>query len=108
MPSRSTSIKITGNVTEALAAMDRLGLKVEETAKETEPKLGEWIVGDDIRVIVPKVAGGGPPQNPRFPNGMDFYWRLVKADVTIPDAGLPTVTYTLNMPPYSTPQRPPQ
>lgn len=40
MPSRSTSIKITGNVTEALAAMDKLGLKVEETAAKTESKLG--------------------------------------------------------------------
>jgi TP901 family phage tail tape measure protein len=35
-----TSIKISGNVTEALAALDALGIKAGETAAETESKLG--------------------------------------------------------------------
>ena len=36
----TTSIRITGNVTEALAALDHLGLKTEEVARKTEDKLG--------------------------------------------------------------------
>ncbi len=40
MAGRTTAIKITGNVTEALAALEALGIKSEETAKKTEASLG--------------------------------------------------------------------
>jgi hypothetical protein len=73
-----------------------------------EPAIGEWIVGDDVRMLVAKTLGAGPPPNPRFPAGMDFYWRITRADVTVPAEGIPTVAFTFNMPPSSTPQRPPQ
>ncbi len=63
------------------------------------PSFGEYIVGDDIRLIVPKVAGAGMKQNPRFPNGMDAYWRIVQVDVTIADEGLSTAKLTLDIPP---------
>jgi len=69
--------------------------------------LGDFTIGDDVRVIVPKAAAGEVPPDPRFPNGMDFYWRIVRADCTIPTEGLPTMQLTLNIPPSSTPQRPP-
>jgi hypothetical protein len=71
------------------------------------PPIGSWIVGDDVRVIVPKRAGGGPPTSPRFPNGLDVYLRMVKATVTIPDAGLPTTLFEFNLPPSQLPQAPP-
>lgn len=38
--SRTTSIKITGNPTEAIAALDRLGIRAEEVGKQTEHALG--------------------------------------------------------------------
>lgn len=69
------------------------------------PKLGQWIVGDDVRVVVPKMSG--IPANPRFPNGLDFYFRITQAQVTVSDDGLPLTQFTLAMPPSSTPQRPP-
>lgn len=40
MPSHVAQIKITGNVTEAIAALDRLGIRTAEVGKETEEKLG--------------------------------------------------------------------
>lgn len=101
-----------------------------------EPAIGEWIVGDDLRLIVPSATGeyvtsgtypgsstfpgssttpgtvvkpaNGSPADPRFPSGMDFYWRIVQADCVIPSEGIPTVVYTFNAPPSSTPQQPPQ
>lgn len=103
----------------------------------SEPALGEWIVGDDIRVLIPPSAAvsanvtqpfdnslpfdnqlafnppiltsnQGRPANPRFPNGMDFYWRITKASCTPGDQGIGTTQFTFNMPPSTSPQRPPQ
>ncbi|MGH9121413.1 MAG: hypothetical protein ACRDYC_05635 [Acidimicrobiales bacterium] len=64
-------------------------------------KLSDFIVGDDMRLVVPK-------GNPRFPNGMDFYWRNTRADVTVLEQGVSTMTLTFQMPPSETPQYPPQ
>lgn len=70
------------------------------------PKLGDYITGDDVRVLVAP-ASQGVPANPRFPNGLDFYWRITEYEVTIADQGLSTVKLTLNLPPYNTPLAPP-
>lgn len=70
--------------------------------------IGDFELGDDIRVIIPKQAGGGPGTCPRFPNGMDMYWRITQVEVEIPDEGLPTMALTMQLPPASTPERPPQ
>ena len=72
-----------------------------------DPPIGSWIVGDDIRVIVPARDALQVPTNPRFPGGLDTFFRIVRADITIGDDGLSTVAFTLNMPPSSSPQRPP-
>lgn len=69
------------------------------------PQLGQWIVGDDMRLVIPKTSM--LPKNPRFPTGLDFYFRAVQATVTIADEGLSTVALTFNMPPSTSPQRPP-
>lgn len=71
-----------------------------------EPAIGEWIVGDDTRVVLDPASA--LPADPRFPDGLDFYLRIVRSDVMIADQGLSTVKHTLNMPPSSTPIRPPQ
>lgn len=68
--------------------------------------VGEYIVGDDIQVVVPKVANG-LPADPRFPGGMEFYFRIIRADFTVPDEGVPTQKLTLAVPPSSTPTAPP-
>ena len=104
-----------------------------------EPAIGEWITGDDVRVLSPKVSGpqtvtqggkfdssaqfdtslpfnvagvnsqsGMPATDPRFPNGLDHYLRITRADCSIPTEGVPTVAFTLGIPPSTSPQRPPQ
>lgn len=55
--------------------------------------LGSWAVGDDARIVCP------PDVIPRFPNGIDQYWRIVGQSVVVPDEGVSTVTITLNIPP---------
>lgn len=72
-----------------------------------DPQLGDYIVGDDVRVIVPQFSGPGVVTNPRFPHGMDFYFRIIQIDVTIGNEGLSTAALTLNMPPSSIPIQPP-
>lgn len=126
----------------ALYAFPVVTPQITQGAFQDSMSLGEWIVGDDTRVIVPKDAnhssgwtsGGGTPydssqtydssdaydstasfssplvskpSNPLFPDGLDYYLRIVRADVTIADEGLSTVTYTLNQPPGEIPQMPP-
>lgn len=69
--------------------------------------LGDFEIGDDIRVVIPKLAGGGPGTCPRFPNGMDFYWRIIQMDVAVSDGGLSSMTLTLNVPLSTSPQAAP-
>lgn len=71
-----------------------------------DPTLGAYITGDDVRLIIPKEANGVSP-NPRFPQGLDYYFRITEFDVTIADQGLSTVKLTLQVPPAYTPQQPP-
>ncbi len=54
--------------------------------------LGSWIMGDDARLTMPS-------GDERFPNGVDSYWRIVQASVTVPDSGPAVVTLTFNTPP---------
>lgn len=94
----------------------------------TGMSIGDWQIGDDIRFYVPKVAKstnqtallemdntmgmdnnltmdaalaagvGGMPYDPRFPDGLDTYLRLVQTDTTVGDQGLSTVKMTFNVP----------
>ena len=105
----------------------------------SEPSIGEWIVGDDVRVISPLLSGpqqityqggfdaaqqfdtaqpfnqasvtgqsGTAATDPRFPAGLDFYFRITRADCTIPGEGIPSTKFTLGIPPATSPQRPPR
>jgi hypothetical protein len=89
----------------ALYAYPAVAPKVTVPLEAPGLSLPDFIVGDDIRVVVS--AQEGLPANPRFPDGMDWYWRIVKCDVTVADEGLSTMVLTLNLPPASTPQMPP-
>lgn len=66
-------------------------------------------LGDDATLRIPPEAlgGGGPNTCPRFPKGLEFDFRTVRLEGTIPDAGLPTMEVTLNVPPSTTPIIPP-
>jgi hypothetical protein len=58
----------------------------------TAGALGEFAIGDDLRV---KASAG----DPMFPQGYDDYWQVVAIDVTVPNDGIPEMTLTLNVPP---------
>lgn len=95
-------------------AADDLALHAYPTATMTvtvpltvNPGLGDFIMGDDINTVAAPQSGDDPPPCPRFPAGLDFYFRIIRNDVTVADDGLSTMVLTLAMPPSSTPQRPP-
>lgn len=59
--------------------------------------LGTWNVGDDALLsLPPNVNNAG---DPRFPNGLQEYWRIVQQSVTVPNEGLSKVVLTFNTPP---------
>lgn len=71
------------------------------------PNFNTYIAGDDVLLYVPTGAGQVPTNNPRFPNGLYYYFRIIRVDVTIPDQGMPYAALTLNIPPNTVPQTPP-
>lgn len=95
-------------------------------------QLGDFIVGDDLRFVIPAVAqasgttsgltpydtstaydsvmafnglagaGSGMVYDPRFPNGLDTYLRVIRQDVKVVDEGVSTFKLTLSVPPSAT------
>jgi len=63
--------------------------------------IGDFLIGDAVRFIIPAVSGN-IPADPRFPEGLDFYFRIIEAAYTVADAGLSTMKLTLNVPPDAT------
>lgn len=53
--------------------------------------LGQWRMGDDVRIII--------PPDEFFPGGLDQWWRITSVNVTIADEGESTAVLTLNVPP---------
>jgi hypothetical protein len=72
------------------------------------PSIFELDVGQDITLRVPKAAGEQPKTNPRFPNGLETTFRIVRIDCEVPDAGVPLMSLTLNLPPTVVPVEPPE
>lgn len=68
--------------------------------------LGEFIVGDDARWIIPTVTGDGTVFDPRFPNGLDQEWRITGYTATVADEGQSTIQFNLALPPAPTAQEP--
>lgn len=64
--------------------------------------LGQFVVGDDCRWLVPSVGGAGNVFDPRFPNGLDEEWRIVGYQASVADAGQSTIVFTLGLPPALT------
>lgn len=69
--------------------------------------IGSFTVGDDILCRVDPPTGNQPPIAPRWPNGLNFWMRIVRVDIDIPDYGVPTYKLTLNVPPGLSPTAPP-
>lgn len=55
----TASIRVTGNTTEAIAALERLGIKAEETGKKTESALGNSKLQNIGKVLAAGVLGAG-------------------------------------------------
>lgn len=72
-----------------------------------DPLVGDYLCGDDIRVVVPAQTAVGSVYDERFPNGSDSYWRIVAIDVTVPEQGIATARLTCDMPPLSFPVQAP-
>lgn len=64
-----------------------------------DPNPTSYRIGDDIRWII--------EPDERFPNGLDWYWRIVGLDFSPSSEGLSTVQFTLNLPPGPGAQQPP-
>jgi hypothetical protein len=64
--------------------------------------LGQFIIGDDCRWLIPAVSGIGNIFDPRFPNGLDEEWRIIGWQATVADSGASTLVFTLSLPPALT------
>lgn len=59
--------------------------------------LGEFIVGDDVRWIIPATDGNGEIFDPRV--ALDEEWRITGYNATAADDGQSTIAFTLSQPP---------
>ena len=58
--------------------------------------LGQFIVGDDVRWIIPATDGAGSVFDPRFPSGLDTAaFRIVGYQATVADAGQSKIVFSL-------------
>jgi hypothetical protein len=64
-----------------------------------DPAPFEYLIGDDIRWII--------EPDERFPNGLDYYWRIAGIDWKVADEGQSTAMLTLNIPPGTGAPEPP-
>jgi hypothetical protein len=71
--------------------------------------LGEFDIGDQLVFRIDPMAGGGPNTDPRFPEGMEYTWRITQWTCVPADKGLSTVQLDLGMPPlhFIPPEPPP-
>jgi hypothetical protein len=56
---------------------------------DRDPEIGTYIAGDACRLIIP--AG----MTPRFPDGLDTYYRIIAYEVSVDDNGTEEVKLTL-------------
>jgi len=61
--------------------------------------LGDFIVGDNVRLIVPASDGLGGVFDPRFPSGLDREFRIIGMTAQVADAGQSKLTLNLAVPP---------
>jgi hypothetical protein len=61
--------------------------------------LGEFDSGDRLIFRIDPIAGGGQNTSPRFPEGMEYEWRINQWTCTPSDKGLSTVQLDVGMPP---------
>lgn len=61
--------------------------------------LGQFVVGDNVRWLVPATDGTGQIFDPRFPTGLDEEWRILGYQAQVADDGQSTLEFTLTLPP---------
>lgn len=62
--------------------------------------LGQFVVGDDCRWLIPATDGLGNVYDPRFPNGYDIStWRIIGYQAAVNDSGQSTLVLTLSLSP---------
>lgn len=70
---------------------------------------GDFLLGDDVTFRVDPVAGEGENVDPRFPEGLDFSFRITNWTCNVADQGLSTLSFVIGTPPVETipPPEPP-
>lgn len=61
--------------------------------------LGNFIVGDNVRWLIPATDGMGDMFDPRVPTGLDAEWRITGYTATVADDGQSKIQFTLTTPP---------
>lgn len=64
--------------------------------------LGDFVIGDDCRWLIPATDGAGGVFDPRFPGGYDHEWRITGYQATVADDGQSTLQFNLALPPSYT------
>ena len=88
---------VTPTVTVPLALADYAG-----NIDPTQIALTDFTIGDDVILRIDPFLQGdawGPNNDPRFPNGMNYEFRIVAWTCTIPDDGVATIVFQLDTPP---------
>lgn len=62
-------------------------------------RLGQFMVGDDVRLFLPEQGDNEQVFDARFEQGLDQEWRIVGYKATVADDGDSTVAYELAQPP---------
>ncbi|HEY1690057.1 MAG TPA: hypothetical protein VGF95_14475 [Solirubrobacteraceae bacterium] len=62
--------------------------------------LGSYIVGDDVRIVMPALGPDGQVFDPEFPEGLDQEWRITGWKTTVADQGDAMTEFMFSQPPY--------
>ena len=83
----------------AFASYPLVAATVTMDAFGGNPVFGDFIVGDDIQILLPALDQDGQVFDPRFPNGLNEEWRITQYDLTVNDEGIVEMMLTLQLPP---------
>lgn len=104
-------LQLLQNPTATLTLVIELGTPDPETGllDPTKVSLCDFKTGDDLIFSIAPVdttlegaPSFGPNNSPRFPNGMNFEWRINQWLAKVADSGMSTLTLTCGIPPTDT------
>jgi hypothetical protein len=89
-------------------------LNLTGTAAAGSVLLSEFTTGDGVITRIDPATTSelgtpvfGPANDPRFPAGLDFEWRINQWLATVNDSGVSTIAFTLGIPPVDPDLGPP-